>query len=289
MLKCGSLRGQFIQTREQHVSVRELHTHVLPGPKAVSRGEAPRLTYTTRLVKTFEHSSVVQCLDWSPSGETFALGSQDGSVAIYSPITGSEAIEIPARQQRACKSVKYRSSSVLAIGHDKVRSDFSLTIHDLVAEASVGSFAHSEAVSSLCWLPSDPYCVLAGLNQRWLRLIDTRIQAKESYTIMSTPTLAVYEITASFDNVTFASTHDNNILIWDRRKADTPILSLKSNATSASCRVNQLRFSPKHTSTVAALSNDGNIDFWSLQTAHNNAESFPEVAVERQESSKLTK
>lgn len=260
MLKCGPTRSSFIETQGQKVYVHDYTTRIVPVTRNNSR-EPPKVKFNHKLVKTFEHSSKIQCLDSVTFETAFVFGHQDGSVVYYRDLT-SEPLILPARQQRGCTSVKLSSEKKLAIGHDKVRNDASLTVMDIETQSNLGLYANSEAISSVCWVREEPSCILTGVNHRWIRIFDTRMDTKDTSAVISTPTTAVYEITCDYDSFSYASTCDNNILLWDRRKPDLPVLSLKSNASSHSCRVNQLRHDPSKRGHLTALSDDGTLDLW---------------------------
>ena len=161
------------------------------------------------------------CLDFT---ELLALGHRNGSVTVH----GESIVKIEPRQQRGCTSVKLRDN-LLAIGLEKVRNDSSLTVYD-VNGSSVGQFAGTEGVSSLCWI--DSFTILAGLN-RALKVIDIR----DPRDAASIPTKAVFHACSS-DNM-FASSYADTVMVWDRRN--------NSSLTLSGSRVKQLRWSrPGH-------------------------------------------
>lgn len=274
MLKYGGPRSQVLQIQGSTVSVSDLHNHVRPLVKGTPRGAAPVLRYSTKTLHTIECNSALTCLDWVDSVDKFVVGHQDGAASIYDASTTKDVLRIPARQQRGCTSVRSGQANLLAIGHEKVRNDFSLTIFDLEKASTVGLFANSEAVTSSCWAVNDPHCILVGLNYRSIKLLDTRMDARDNAASMSIPTVAVYEITMDAGSNNFASTCDNNIMIWDQRNSQAPYLLLKSNAKSYSCRVNQLRFDPVGSNRLAALSDDGTLDLWQLSDQFDGDQSL---------------
>lgn len=236
-----------------------------------------RLRWTTKLVHKLEMpSSPIQCLEWSSvTADLVGFGHEDGSVSIYGASDGQVHIQIPARHQRTCSSIKFNSANLLAIGLGKVRNDASLTIYDVQASSPFSLFANSEAVSSLAWVPDDSYSIIAGLNYRWLRLIDIRMDPREVSAALSIPTKAVYQISVDANDTNcFASTFDDNVLIWDRRMLAAPTMSLKTSTGSNESRVHTLRFAPDRRGHLASMSDNGNLDIWQLHSPESDQEEY---------------
>lgn len=248
------------------MAVRNLSFSVVRS-KSQPRSDLPYIRYAAKISHKFSYLSPVQSLDWDPAGdsERIAFGHQDGSVSIQSLSEARDVFKIAPKQQRSCTSVRFRDSNMLAIGLDKVRNDASLSIYDLESQSVSGAFANSECVSALAWVPHDANVVLAALNYRWLRLFDIRMDSKESLAALSVPTKAVYELTVDeLNSYSFASTYDNNVLVWDLRHFSDAALSLKASTGPRGSRVNQLKFRPDRRSHLAGLSDDGTLDLWQL-------------------------
>lgn len=259
----------FVDVRGSSVNVCDLSI------STASQGAAHCLKYSTKVVRSFELGSPAHCIDVLDHGdkELIALGRQDGTAEVHERCTAAAVSILPARQQRNCTSVKFNPAGLLALGLDKVRNDSSLIVHDIHANKDICTFAHSEAVSSLAWMPAASHCILAGLNYRTLKMIDIRADPKAN-AALSISSKAVYEVTLDpqIPNI-FASTCDNNVYIWDCRQASEPLLSLKSSATLHSNKVVRLTFRPDHNGQLAALSNDGTFDLWRLETQLHNESS----------------
>lgn len=267
MLKCAPSRTQYVQARGSTASIHEIS---FPLYRSKSHeASSGRLRWTAKLIHTFQTSpSPLQCLDWSnTNADIIALGHQDGSVNVFGVSDRHELIQIPARQQRSCSSIKFNTSNLLAIGLEKVRNDASMTIYDVQAQSPFSLFANSEGVSSLDWVPNDPHCIIAGLNYRWLRLIDIRMDPREACAAVSMPTKAVHEISTDPNDVNcFASMYEDNVLLWDRRKPDVPSLLLKAGNGSENSRIRQLRFAPDKRGHLTSMSDNGVLDVWHLST-----------------------
>lgn len=279
MLKCSPSGLQFVQARGSEAILREIRYKTSPGSKSKHQYDAHNLKYSLETVRTYSAStSPIQCIGYNFGHpvELVAFGHQDGSVLIHST-TREETmpLRIPAKQQRSCTSVKLNESNLLAIGLDKVRNDSSLVLYDIESQSPFSMFAYSEGVSSLAWCQDDPNCVLAGLNYRWIRVVDIRMDPRDISAFLSIPTKAVYEIAVDVNDANcFASTYDNNVLVWDRRRSDAVPLCLKASTGKEGSRVNELRFRPDRRSHLAGMSDDGTFDLWDLHETNASDQSY---------------
>ncbi|ORY82112.1 hypothetical protein BCR37DRAFT_380048 [Protomyces lactucae-debilis] len=218
-------------------------------------------------VQQWQTQAGIQCLDWShASTNLLALGYSTGAVDLIKPFADlEEAIKVPAARQRNCTAVAFGSGAHLAIGLDKVRHDYSLSLYNVETQTVTGQYAGSEGVSSLAWAPDSQHYLLAGLNYRWLRLIDLRQDPKDGSAI-SIPTKAAFNITVDVqDPNKFASTYGDTVSIWDRRASTgKPELCL---CTDDKQRITGLRFAPSYRAHLAASCEDGSLNLWELDDA----------------------
>lgn len=82
------------------------------------------------------------------------------------------------RQQRMCTCLAWNEmdANILAIGHDRHRSDSCITIWDIergLPKETVNFFGLAEAANSLCW-DHDHRVLIAGMSQKLIKLFDLR-------------------------------------------------------------------------------------------------------------------
>jgi len=82
------------------------------------------------------------------------------------------------RQQRMCTCLAWNEldANILAIGHDKHRSDSCITIWDIergVPKETANFFGLSESANSLCW-DHNHRVLIAGMSQKLIKLFDLR-------------------------------------------------------------------------------------------------------------------
>lgn len=75
-----------------------------------------------------------------------------------------------------CLAWNEMDANILAIGHDRHRSDSCITIWDIergVPKETVNFFGLAEAANSLCW-DHDHRVLIAGMSQKLIKLFDLR-------------------------------------------------------------------------------------------------------------------
>ncbi|KAI0093092.1 hypothetical protein BDY19DRAFT_883102 [Irpex rosettiformis] len=198
----------------------------------------------------------------------------------------------------------------LAVGLEKARGDYSLVVWDIVSAAPnlsikpssqltfsvppsnapsrpepaiaraepapkhdgriLQQHAHSEAVSSLAFLPQSTTLLLAGISYRWLRLFDLRTPQPTVHTA----SCKVQGIaTDPFDSHRIGCFGDGIVTIWDARRMTHPLLTFTekdASADGAMVRPNSafanIEFSPTRRGVLATLERDANnVRFWDLQ------------------------
>ncbi|PPQ65556.1 hypothetical protein CVT24_010819 [Panaeolus cyanescens] len=196
----------------------------------------------------------------------------------------------------------------LAVGLDKVRGDSSLVIWDINAflpSLSIPVVSPSEApllvnlpprpqptiprieapnridsriyqqhapaeiVTSLAFLPTSTYLLLAGISHRWFRLFDLRSQSAPQVNVAS----KINGITTDpFDPHRIACYGDSLVTVWDARKLATPLLMFSerdASADGASIRpgstYSQIEFSSTKRNCLATMEKDSNyVRYWDL-------------------------
>ncbi len=250
MIKWDSASDRFVHVSSSTITLYECMTY---DPFAYHR------------IKRIEQVPVFQCFDWSPQDrDLIALGQTNGTASIIHLLRTEDSVKLPVKQQRACTSVAFNKTGLLAVGLDKVRHDPSLVIWNVQKSVSISQLATSEAVSSVHWCEDNPNYLLAGLNFRWLRLIDIRADAASS-AVMSISTKAVLNLTVdpSEPNV-FASSQGSTVCIWDRRYVNgEPRLTLGNSSTKAS-KICQLKFMPARSGHLLSLSDNSTVSLWQL-------------------------
>ncbi|XP_039295830.1 GATOR complex protein MIOS-B [Nilaparvata lugens] len=192
----------------------------------------------------------VKCVDIYPKPDPdvlMAIGQANGKVTLTSfgpsvydtmGLTGSE---IPSKHARQCNAISWNpvDTNLIAVGLDKYRMEHSVMVWDVVKGSSrAGHYSTnpaeyprpcselglSDTAHSLAWLRTQPRSLVIGMNNKHLKLIDARDASK---VVNSAPTKAVYGVViAPFNDYQMASYFENQIVIWDMRSFDKPVLTL---------------------------------------------------------------
>ncbi len=103
-----------------------------------------------------------------------------------------------------------------------------------------------ETCHSLAWLSTRPTCLVAGMNNKSLKIFDARVDAVSaasrptSMSSASNFTRAVHGVCVDpFLDFRVASRYDNHVVIWDTRNFDKPIVTLTQPR-----RISQMAWSP---------------------------------------------
>ncbi|KAI0071900.1 hypothetical protein K474DRAFT_1629835 [Panus rudis PR-1116 ss-1] len=225
---------------------------------------------------------MMRCFAWSPDlafDDLVAVGHSNGRVDLMrlettasstnQILSGGPVVSLPVRNSRACNTLAFCQAdpNYLAVGLDKVRSEFSLLIWDIntvkpnlvvktldqpatpivehtprphppiprgelaqrADQRLLQQHASAEVVSSLAWIPNSTNLLLAGVSQRWLRLFDLRIPNATTNIASKTQGIA----TDPFNAHIFGSFGDGVISIWDHRRLSTPILNFTEKDAAA--------------------------------------------------------
>lgn len=146
-----------------------------------------------------------------------------------------------------CLSWHENETNLLAIGHDRTRSDHCITIWDTERgvpneKAVLQSFGIGESAHSLCW-DKNGRILFAGMSQKYLKMMDLR---QTNTAVASCNTRAINGISIASNGRIIAGFIDNSIQLWDIRRIDKPILT---HATEKS--INYMSWCPTRNSTLA--------------------------------------
>lgn len=146
----------------------------------------------------------------------------------------------------------HEQENLLAIGHDRNRSDNCITVWDTERgvpseKAILQQMGLSETAHSLRW---DKYgrIIYAGMSHKYIKVMDLR---QSSPTATVTNSRAVYGINISPDERMLASYVDNVVSLWDIRNFEKPF-----SAQQVEKNITDLSWCPTRTSTLATLQRD---------------------------------
>ncbi|RZF47041.1 hypothetical protein LSTR_LSTR012618 [Laodelphax striatellus] len=210
-------------------------------------------TTVAQLLATNSNHHYVKCVDIYPKSDPdvlMAIGQANGKVTLTSfgpsiydsmGLTGSE---IPSKHARQCNAISWNpvDTNLIAVGLDKYRMEHSVMVWDVVKGSSrsghyssssteyprpCSELGLSDTAHSLAWLRTQPRTLVIGMNNKHLKLIDARDSSK---VVNSAPTKAVYGVViAPFNDHQMASYFENQIVIWDMRSFDKPVLTLQQS------------------------------------------------------------
>ncbi|XP_058794718.1 GATOR complex protein MIOS-B [Phymastichus coffea] len=235
-------------------------------------------TTIAHLLATNTSLHYIKCIDIYPVLEPdilLAVGQANGKVVLttFGPTTfdssGLASRELVPKHARQCNEVAWNpvESNYLVCGLDKYRTDQSLLLYDIskgtlnservlhynssqlesvrpVSEAGV-----SETIHSLAWFNNEPKCLVTGVNNKQLKIVDFRDPVK---IVNTTPTKAVYSLAVNPHNDYHLVSHvDNQITIWDTRYFEKPVLTL-----SQARQVSKVLWCPTRHNLLGSLQKD---------------------------------
>ncbi|XP_023292874.2 GATOR complex protein MIOS [Lucilia cuprina] len=180
-----------------------------------------------------------------------AVGLGDGKIGIsnfHEMVDNSW--EYTPRQQRMCLCLAWNETdpNILAIGHDRYKSDSCITIWDiergLPKESSSNFFGLSESAHSLCW-NKNHRVLIAGMNQKQIKLYDLR---QNTSTLQTIQTKTVYGLGVAPNGNYLSSFFDSVIMLWDLRSLDRPLKQIQSAKNHL-----QLSWCPTRSSLLSSL------------------------------------
>lgn len=175
---------------------------------------------------------------------------------------------VAPKQSRSCVCLSWHETEtrLLAIGHDRNRSDHCITVWDTERglskeNATLHVIGMSETAHSLCW-EKGGRVLFAGMSHKYIKLMDLR-QNPPAVNIANTR--AVHGLSIAPNGRLLASFIDNVISLWDIRNIEKPISTHQTEKN-----INDLSWCTTRSSTLATLQRDSPyihlLDFhcWSL-------------------------
>ncbi|XP_040571344.1 GATOR2 complex protein MIOS [Lepeophtheirus salmonis] len=202
------------------------------------------------------------------NGEARAVtGGANGRISLLSFDSRSGSVREfgkPA-SSRAVLGLSWNGNSLLAAAFEKNRNEPALKIFD--ASPFLASHNHplgqehvrsplgieyGETCSSLCWINTfGGETLVYGSSGKYLRLIDIR-QDSSRGARASTSTRAVYGVTVDpFLDCRIASHVDNQVVIWDTRNFDKPIITHSQNR-----KITKISWSPTRMGLLCSITDN---------------------------------
>ncbi|EDV99338.1 GATOR complex protein MIOS [Drosophila grimshawi] len=182
-----------------------------------------------------------------------AVGLADGKIGICNfRDTYDSSWEYTPRQQRMCTCLAWHEldANILAIGHDKHRSDSCITIWDIergVPKETANFFGVAEAANSLCW-DHNHRVLIAGISQKSIKLFDLR---QSNATCQSIQTKTVQGLAVAPNGNYLCSYVDSVIMLWDLRAIERPLRQIASSRNHM-----QIAWCPTRSSLLSSLQRD---------------------------------
>ncbi|XP_005181479.1 GATOR complex protein MIOS [Musca domestica] len=212
---------------------QEIKLYVVGRNKVESEASARLPNIPANLEAIENHYEYARCVQPSfhKNRPIIAVGLGNGKVGI-SDFHGvmEKDPEYTPRQQRMCLCLAWSENNpnMLAIGHDRHRSDSCITIWDTERgppkESESSFFGVSESAHSLCW-DKNHQILIAGMNQKQIKLYDLR---QSTTTCQSIQTKTVYGLGVAPNGNYLCSFFDSVIMLWDLRAIDRPLLQIQS-------------------------------------------------------------
>ena len=240
-----------------------------------------------------------RAFDWHPSiASLVAIGQSSGEASLVHLGEKQDISSFQAGKPRLCNAVALSAAGLLAVGLDKVRTDFCLNIWDIqqrlntaVTSPTISSskpnteplhkLASSEPISSLRFFKQQPKLIVAGMKGQFIRIFDLRDPNAMSGVQFATRCVNNVTIDAHDENY-FAScfpSGEPEIAIWDRRmprrwetngtisENRQPECSLQiKRAISQPGQIWSLRFSRTQRGCLGVLSSTGQLKTFSIMT-----------------------
>ncbi|XP_015608765.1 GATOR complex protein MIOS-B [Cephus cinctus] len=205
------------------------------------------------LLATNTSHHYVKCIDIYPQPEPdilLAVGQANGKVVLttFGPTAfdslGLTGKELAPKHARQCNAVAWNpvDPNLIVCGLDKYRTDHSVLLWDVLKSPfdierihhhstsqsdsvrPISESGISETAHSLAWFNNEPRCLVVGINNKHLKIIDFRDAVK---VVNATPTKAVYSLSVDPHNDYHLVSHiENQITIWDTRYFEKPVLTL---------------------------------------------------------------
>lgn len=158
------------------------------------------------------------------------------------------------KQSRPCVCLAWHETEtrLLAIGHDRNRSDHCITVWDTERgvskeNATLHLIGLSETAHSLCW-EKNSRILFAGMSHKYLKKMDLR---QNPPIVNMANTRAVHGVSIAPNGRLMASFIDNVISLWDVRNIEKPISTHPTEKN-----INDLSWCATRSSTLATLQRD---------------------------------
>lgn len=158
------------------------------------------------------------------------------------------------KQTRPCVCLAWHETEtrLLAIGHDRNRSDHCITVWDTERgvtkeNATLHLIGLSETAHSLCW-EKNARILFAGMSHKYLKMMDLR---QSTPTVNMANTRAIHGVSIAPNGRLMASFIDNSISLWDVRNFERPISMHPTEKN-----INDLSWCATRSSTLATLQRD---------------------------------
>lgn len=158
------------------------------------------------------------------------------------------------KQSRPCVCLAWHETEtqLLAIGHDRNRSDHCITVWDTERgvtkeNATLHLIGLSETAHSLCW-EKNARVLFAGMSHKYVKMMDLR---QSTPTVNMANTRAVHGVSIAPNGRLLASFIDNVISLWDVRNIEKPISTHPTEKN-----INDLSWCATRSSTLATLQRD---------------------------------
>ncbi|XP_031631806.1 GATOR complex protein MIOS [Contarinia nasturtii] len=216
------------------------------------------LATTATLLASETRYQYIRCVapSFRSSGDLLlAVGLANGKVGLSNFVSSNENnIEFTPKQSRptVCLSWHESETNLLAIGHDRNRSDHCITVWDtergVPKEKSVLHFIGlSDTAHSLCW-DKTGRILFAGMSHKYMKMMDLR---QNSPTVNVCNTRALHGLTISANGRLLAGFVDNSISLWDIRRIEKPI-----SVANTEKNISDISWCPSRNSTLATLQRD---------------------------------
>ncbi|EDW75817.2 uncharacterized protein Dwil_GK15144 [Drosophila willistoni] len=182
-----------------------------------------------------------------------AVGLGDGKIGICNFRDSYDSSwEYTPRQQRMCTCLAWneQSANILAIGHDRHRSDSCITIWDIergVPKDTANFFGLAESANSVCW-DRNQRLLIAGMSQKMIKLFDLR---QNNASCQSIQTKTVHGLAVAPNGHYLCSYVDSIVMLWDLRAIDRPLRQIQSSKNHL-----QIAWCPTRPSLLSSLQRD---------------------------------
>ncbi|CAH1789595.1 unnamed protein product [Owenia fusiformis] len=256
----------------------------------------------------------IRCISWyrqAPPDPLIAVGLASGKVilsgfgkGIDDPLNlvGKEFVSNRHTRQCHCLAWNHVEKTLLAEGLDKYRMDPAILIWDVLAKPSgdlsvtperkpvvmhhdpatvvtrpLYELGSGETCYSLDWIRNEPKTLLAGMNNKSLRIYDLRDSSK-SQRVADAYTKAVHGIKVDpHCEHRLASFHESQIHVWDIRNFDKPMLTFSDQKP-----VMKISWCPTRTGLLASLVRDSSaVKLYDIQHTNIGTDDVEPTVIER--------